>query len=1402
MSHPDYEQFSHDHAALLVLVRPLGSLLRPHTFARLFERIGRVSTVRVTDGAGHTRSILVRYVREHPVENNDWGDFQTHRRLLGLITIGKYDSQQELNEICRVHESLKVKYTSTLYDSRCILIRPSSDPDSPLEQETSTSSTSSTTTSGADPPGSEGPSKDISPDEAPPQTAPVASATHEQKVAQLLDTLRHSSPVPSVPSGGSPSSSLSEHKFHTPSNFKTRALFYTENDPCPDLEQVISEYVSSLFWVLDGKRLERSREKLDKVPLLLAPFEKKDFVGLDMESRNNKKRCTGRITKNLGDLCLQAGLLQESLAYYGSAAETLRSVNDWLWLGAAFEGLCAASAMCLYPTLRGDSAATGFHRNASLQEPSSTSNHSSKQQHLMQLQVRGLEEEVLTTPREIPAGCLPSEEISRRYRDAIIHYSNYQNAGIIETEASFKAARISVAQNHPLQAASFLQNVVFINLTLSEQEKIQRFETLSELYTQIGFMRKAAFCQRLAATRYVSPQNPTPNWNQCYALMLQSFPGHKLTLDPTELTSQPPHQMGWPALQIQLLSELVVAAKRMGHSALATRHMTFLLQTMWPHLSVTDQREFSVQLQSLSAQCEGAPVPLVLDSGLVIPPANLSNIPVCVGFSVCQLELGLKPRKIETEKSVCGPFLFTPINFGSLERKSNKPNNFVWVENEPCYVAIQLSNPLPYELRVSNMRLLTSGVVFESLPESVVLPPNTSNLSSTTQQTADSSLSSVSSITNSSLLSTTSTSSSNSGTNTVSITLHGTPRENGDLELLGYSTHALGVKSNCRLRYMPRPTNGANSFLSQYNVEVIPSLPTMDVRTSAPALLSTIHMPLSTIDEQVTGAVVASSAVTVYNGEVAYLTVTFTNVSSNDIPVEMLDVSMTMLPTHSHQHYTTAVEFVHQVFSWSQEELAAQLPLAPGASANLSIRIHTAPVLHHLITDSTALSLVPPGAGVNSPLSSLSLGATGVGSGVPSRINSPVTVRTNTSGTTRAGVNTIANASFRSSSSVQSHSSGASYNSIGLAGSSTIGTRSPLQPASAPTGASGNSHMLHGQLQVRYSGGPGLHTAAYCRLCAVHVVVETLPSLHVTNWDVLPSAEQPEQFYLVLDVANLTGHEMELEYTEGRCMLVEAMESCRVPVPVDRCPLNKLQQQLQQPGSDLSGIAGGVNDTSVSTSYQQQYLLQQQNMYRSDAERICSEHITDLVSLNWRLLNHSNTGSGSTNNGTVSLRGISLSPAMLDVVRMSPLSWEVQINEERPRSSEPVQCVAGDCLAVRIRMRNCLGRPLRHLRAQLHLYQDYRNGTENRRLDTRLAVTGPSHICVESLPAEGVAEHSCNVLIFTPGHYKMDVHCTGSDEQLDQIEYVIQQHHHQQQQQQQQQQVWKYMPAIELLVAA
>jgi len=60
----------------------------------------------------------------------------------------------------------------------------------------------------------------------------------------------------------------------------------------------------------------------------------------------------------------------------------------------------------------------------------------------------------------------------------------------------------------------------------------------------------------------------------------------------------------------------------------------------------------------------------VLDSGTVIPPANLLNIPKTKSFTLKNMQPHLQPQKIERVKEDHGPFLFTPINFGSLERKN------------------------------------------------------------------------------------------------------------------------------------------------------------------------------------------------------------------------------------------------------------------------------------------------------------------------------------------------------------------------------------------------------------------------------------------------------------------------------------------------------------------------------------------------------------------------------------------------------------------------------------------------------------------------------------------------------------------------------------------------------------
>lgn len=124
------------------------------------------------------------------------------------------------------------------------------------------------------------------------------------------------------------------------------------------------------------------------------------------------------------------------------------------------------------------------------------------------------------------------------------------------------------------------------------------------------------------------------------------------------------------------------------------------------------------------------------------------------------------------------------------------------------------------------------------------------------------------------------------------------------------------------------------------------------------------------------------------------------------------------------------------------------------------------------------------------------------------------------------------------------------------------------------------------------------------------------------------------QFYLVLDVANLTSQEMELHYTPTKHMLIEGHESCRVPIPVNRCPLSKLTKLYMDQNT-------GVDE-------------------RLDLDKICSDHIASLVDLHWQLL-------ATETKGKATLKGITLMQQMLDIVRMSPLNW-----------GESIECVSID----------------------------------------------------------------------------------------------------------------------------
>lgn len=342
---------------------------------------------------------------------------------------------------------------------------------------------------------------------------------------------------------------------------------------------------------------------------------------------------------------------------------------------------------------------------------------------------------------------------------------------------------------------------------------------------------------------------------------------------------------------------------------------------------------------------------------------------------------------------------------------------FQWVQNDLCEVTVKLKNPLPFELRVADMRLLTNGVVFESLPETVVLP---------------------------------------NGTPTIA-TLHGTPIEYGSLEIQGYSTHTLGVKSNCRLKTMFN-----RSFPPNYMVDVIPALPKLTVATSLPQTATFSNM--SNAD-----CVIVSASITIYNGESTECIITLTN--SSNIPIEFLEETL--------QSQLDA-KLQNLIFKWSHKELQAKLPIAPKQSIDFVVTIYAeadflGPINGGAITSLPSSGHHADAAGPTSLTGGMSNLSVSGHASLPSRMSSPINTPPR---------RTELTSSFRST-----HSGHSSLATISLgaaaAGSSTV-------------------RHLEMQLRFRYSGGEGLRDG-YCRQCAVSFNFEFMPSAQVTNWDVLPA---------------------------------------------------------------------------------------------------------------------------------------------------------------------------------------------------------------------------------------------------------------------------------------------------------
>jgi hypothetical protein len=340
---------------------------------------------------------------------------------------------------------------------------------------------------------------------------------------------------------------------------------------------------------------------------------------------------------------------------------------------------------------------------------------------------------------------------------------------------------------------------------------------------------------------------------------------------------------------------------------------------MLDHSSLKEKQDHANQLEGMtSAEIDNVlPVPLALDSGLIIPPVHLINLPHVKSFDLSSPSLMLQATKsksmklkaramkssrpssteIESDDEIDdikpSPFIVSAFRRSNVSLGKNRKNkdggkaDFFWVENEKCAVRMTLDNPLPIDLKVSKLALMTEGVEFTPEPLDVLLAPLSS----------------------------------------ANVVLTGIPKSAGDLKVIGYTMVVLGVSSNCRLRNMPAPVGGLNR--SALEVTVIPALPLLEVvATHAGSQGDDISCYPESLDSG-NSNLIKCLKINMYAGEKQEVKLRLRNISN--LPVEVICSAMEVPSTPGVMASTFSNE-LKQYIEWDPSKaVESSLPISSDA---------------------------------------------------------------------------------------------------------------------------------------------------------------------------------------------------------------------------------------------------------------------------------------------------------------------------------------------------------------------------------------------------------------------------------------------------------------------------------------
>eukprot|EP00794_Sanderia_malayensis_P011960 gene11960-13197_t len=593
-------------------------------------------------------------------------------------------------------------------------------------------------------------------------------------------------------------------------------FIFIEDGACNDggddtLQSFIREFISSLFVVLESKRVEKTNEKFEKMDLPTAPIEQEQVI-TESDTRTVKRKCLGRNRKLLGDLCLLSGLYQDALYHYNHASENLRMVSDYLWMGAALEGLCATSIIMT-------KVEVPFLSSRLVLPQSSNTNVAKGDLNLDEDRAKIY----------IP---LTDEDIIAKYSEVLGCYRKFKTAHI-EMEAHLKFIKILLSMNKVMDVCQVIQGLLTLPLHYNDSEKVDLCKVIATIFDQMNLKRKAAFFRRRAAMHCTNQNNATLKvLRYANAALLKTTGGYMLNLSTHDRTTNS-NRRGWSSLQLQILLDIFNVSTRLGDTINCIRLLCYILEVHRGDLNEKKATDLINRLEdsSIAVEEQWASKDNRRNSSdgfeaveMILP------LPIVRNFKPRSLAHHLQPKKLAKQSDHGGPFIYSSLYFKSRMKKEEE---IIWVCGDVSEVGMTVDNPLPAEIKVKKMILLTEGIEFEAFPATLALPAESGSFP---------------------------------------FMLLGTPMHSGTLIIKGYKVDVFGIENSVIL---PKPIT----------VKVTPSLPMIRLSSSLAVASQLTHANPEDEHYQT-----LFTSISLYRGHSTTATMTLEN--SGKIPVKNISVKL------------------------------------------------------------------------------------------------------------------------------------------------------------------------------------------------------------------------------------------------------------------------------------------------------------------------------------------------------------------------------------------------------------------------------------------------------------------------------------------------------------------------------